>query len=350
MIKIPKSTHISFLITKSEVGGAQTWVKNLASIADCKKTLITSQNGWLTNQPEFQQITLISSLISFGSPSALYQLIKTLHKDKPDILIVSSAQSGVYGRLAGLVLNIPVIYASHGWSCLYHKSRFRKLFILLEKLLSHIHGKVLCVSENDKNLAIEKIKIKTDRIITIPNKVPSPKINKAKNRLSQQDTIEILFLSRLEHPKRLDLLIAASKLLPNNLKFKIHVVGTGSKLNNWKSIATDRFVFHNEIDSFNMFESFDAFCLVSDSEGLPMSALEAASYGLPLLLSNVGGCPELITGNGILTENSPKHLSKNLQLFVENIETFKKVAIERASTFTMDECENQFTELFKEYC
>lgn len=44
----------------------------------------------------------------------------------------------------------------------------------------------------------------------------------------------------------------------------------------------------------------DAFLSVSRDEGLPTAALEAMSCGLPLVLTDVGSCAELIDGNGVL--------------------------------------------------
>ena len=48
------------------------------------------------------------------------------------------------------------------------------------------------------------------------------------------------------------------------------------------------------------YRSADAFISVSVDEGLPTVALEAMSCGLPLVLTDVGGCSELIDGNGVL--------------------------------------------------
>ncbi|EED7773108.1 glycosyl transferase, partial [Salmonella enterica subsp. houtenae] len=43
-------TNVAFIITKSEIGGAQTWVNEIAKLIekDCKVFLITSEYGWLT--------------------------------------------------------------------------------------------------------------------------------------------------------------------------------------------------------------------------------------------------------------------------------------------------------------
>lgn len=47
----------------------------------------------------------------------------------------------------------------------------------------------------------------------------------------------------------------------------------------------------------------DGFISVSLDEGLPTVAIEAMSCGLPLLLTDVGGCAELVEGNGVLVSS-----------------------------------------------
>ena len=59
------------------------------------------------------------------------------------------------------------------------------------------------------------------------------------------------------------------------------------------------------------------FALISDSEGLPVSAIEAIRSGMPLLISNVG-CKELINDNGVITDNIPEEIAKNLDYLFNN--------------------------------
>lgn len=49
----------------------------------------------------------------------------------------------------------------------------------------------------------------------------------------------------------------------------------------------------------------DAFVNVSSSEGLPVSLMEAASFGIPLVATCVGGSPEAFDGNGVLLSADP---------------------------------------------
>jgi glycosyltransferase involved in cell wall biosynthesis len=48
-------------------------------------------------------------------------------------------------------------------------------------------------------------------------------------------------------------------------------------------------------DSFSILNVFDIFILPSLHEGIPMVLLEALSLGKPVIASNVGGIPEVVT-------------------------------------------------------
>ena len=61
------------------------------------------------------------------------------------------------------------------------------------------------------------------------------------------------------------------------------------------------------IDNENLFKSyrkhrFDLFINLSDSEGTPVSIIEALSLGLPVIGSDVGGIPDMIDGNGFVVD------------------------------------------------
>lgn len=63
----------------------------------------------------------------------------------------------------------------------------------------------------------------------------------------------------------------------------------------------------------------DAFISTSYDEGLPTVALEAMSCSLPLVLTDVGGCSELIKGNGVLVSGcSPADIVAGINTFLDN--------------------------------
>jgi glycosyltransferase involved in cell wall biosynthesis len=48
-------------------------------------------------------------------------------------------------------------------------------------------------------------------------------------------------------------------------------------------------------DAVRVMSAFDVFCLPSHHEGLPIALMEALALGLPVVATNVGGVPELVT-------------------------------------------------------
>ena len=67
-----------------------------------------------------------------------------------------------------------------------------------------------------------------------------------------------------------------------------------------------------------------------------MSGLEAHTAGLPLLLSNVGGCYELIDGNGLLTENDEVVIGKNIDQIFSKYDEFSSVALKLSGRYAID--------------
>ena len=75
------------------------------------------------------------------------------------------------------------------------------------------------------------------------------------------------------------------------------------------------------------FKKYDIFALISDSEGLPLSALEAMSSELPIILSDVGGCFELIDENGILVKNNINEIKNAIINTISNNNKFSEKSL-----------------------
>ncbi|HCE4629684.1 TPA: glycosyltransferase [Vibrio parahaemolyticus] len=333
------------IITKSEVGGAQTWVKNLAELyPEHSHLLLTSENGWLCEQSCFDDRFLIKEINSYSMISSILKIRKVIKETSPDIIITSSANAGLYGRLAAFLSRKKVVYISHGWSCLYNGGTFKLLFTLIEKIMSKLTGNIICVSHNDYQLALNKIGISSETMVCIPNKVPKPIVKNTINKYGiDKNKVNFLFLARLAYPKRADLLIDCIKNI-NVDNVMYHIVGDGPQYDSLKKYACKNIIFHGEISGFSDFELFDGLILLSDSEGLPMSVLEAGAAGIPLFLSNVGGCPELITSNGILTENNITDGSKNLALFIDNLSEYNENARKLSRFYQIESSREKYNE------
>lgn len=72
-----------------------------------------------------------------------------------------------------------------------------------------------------------------------------------------------------------------------------------------------KYTFKGKVDNEEIkkfYRNIDIACFIttSASEGLPVSIMEAMSYGIPVIATNVGGISELIEDNGILLSGDPK--------------------------------------------
>lgn len=329
--------NIAFIITKSEVGGAQTWVNEISNLVkeDNNIFLITSEHGWLTERENFStHVLILPGLKKYFNIISYVKLTHYIRINKIDIVIASSANAGIYARLARLLCNFKCIYVSHGWSCLYNGGRFKKIFCGVEKYLSLLTDVIWCISEGDRRKALDLIKIKNKKIKTLTNSVPKMPRNPTLDE-NRNPPYKIIFVGRLTHPKRADLL---AEVISERMDFQLDIVGGGEQLLNLekKFGSCENIKFLGEVFNFSNYCDYDLFALISESEGLPMSALEAHTAGIPLLLSNVGGCFELIENNGMLVENNKKDINDKLDCIVNKYEYFKWQAEEVADKFIID--------------
>ncbi|HBB6754777.1 TPA: glycosyltransferase, partial [Citrobacter freundii] len=195
---------IAFIVTKSEIGGAQTWTNEMMKLVKNEGSvyLITSEDGWLTEQNNFEKVLILPQLKKHFSFSGYISLLKFIRKENIDVMIASSANAGIYSRMARLISKFKCIYVSHGWSCIYNGGMLKSVFIKIEKYLSYITDVIWCVSRSDEDKAIRIIGINKCKIKTLTNSVVQMK-EKEGNDCQKR----IIFVGRLTYPKRPDLLI-----------------------------------------------------------------------------------------------------------------------------------------------
>ncbi|KFC86790.1 glycosyltransferase [Hafnia alvei] len=316
--------NLVFVITKSEIGGAQTWVYELTKLLSEQYNiyLITSSEGWLTDKYPNNNVSIIPSLAKMSGFTSIYHISRELRRFRADIVISSSANAGIFSRLSKLFYKHKHIYVSHGWSCIYNSGKFKKVLCMIERGLSMLADKVLCVSDGDLEKARSIIRIDKKKLVVIRNSI-SPLPVKEITHLP----LKIVFVGRMTYPKRPELL---AEVVAENKFVELYFVGGGEYLSDLitRFKHCDNIFFAGEVPEFNNYFEYDIFALCSDSEGLPMSAIEAGSSGLPLLLSDVGGCRELIFDglNGIVYQNSKESLSYALQKIVNNYDEYRKNA------------------------
>lgn len=326
--------RILFLITRSDIGGAQRFVQEQMHILtkyNVEVFLVTNKEGWLTEQPE---ISLNKTGLHRGintkfpiSISFMIFLKNYIRQNQIDLVICNSANAGFYGRIVAYYCKIKSIYVSHGWSSVYNGGHLALLLNKIEKWLARISSSVLCVSDTDYLTGLQTIGIAPEKLQLITNSVLPVKVNKSN---SKSEKIRILVVCRLDHPKRVDLLIDAIK--PFLETVTLTIVGGGINSKYLRKKIQDEKIYNvslkGRISRFEDYGSYSIFALISESEGLPISALEAMGAGLPLILSNVGGCKTIIDGNGVLVDNNPTSITAAIATCINNLQRFQKRSLD----------------------
>lgn len=128
------------------------------------------------------------------------------------------------------------------------------------------------------------------------------------NIRNSSNVLRILSCSFLQPVKRLNLIFEALKILDNRDKISVEWVHIGNgplfskmhnELNSFKGHCVKMKLLNYESQSslFDYYRnnSFDLFLNVSESEGRAVSIMEALACGIPVLATNVGGNPEIVT-------------------------------------------------------
>jgi glycosyltransferase involved in cell wall biosynthesis len=132
---------------------------------------------------------------------------------------------------------------------------------------------------------------------------------------STDGVLRLISVSRVEHIKRLDLLVAALKLAPSSMRIEWTHFGTGTQFSaieeSLRSLPTNVSahlqgeVRNVEVLAHYLNQPVDILINVSASEGVPVSIMEALSFGVPCIATDVGATREIVnTKNGsLLNEN-----------------------------------------------
>ncbi|MBM3386806.1 MAG: glycosyltransferase family 4 protein, partial [Betaproteobacteria bacterium] len=204
--------HVLLLITKGEIGGAQTHVIELCRALRGQvrlSALIGGEGGtFLENAlhelgvatrtlPQLRNS--LNPLRVLTSVRALHTHIRTDLRDKPpDLIHVHSAVAGVVARLAGKLCQTPVVYTVHGFGFKPQAPALvRANAWLAEALLAAWTTRMVCVSEHERTLAA-RLPMDPARASVIPNAIADVVWHSAQ-RPSEPS---VVMVARMAPPKR----------------------------------------------------------------------------------------------------------------------------------------------------
>jgi glycosyltransferase involved in cell wall biosynthesis len=133
----------------------------------------------------------------------------------------------------------------------------------------------------------------------------------------QNKALQFLFIGRVSKDKGVNILIDVFKAFDSK-DVHLHIVGSGELYTNKKYKAITFYGFKTNLEQYYLLA--DYFISLPLMENCPFSTLDALSYGVPVITTQVGGLNEIIRDgyNGFLVKRNIKDVSELINNLVVN--------------------------------
>jgi len=363
-----KKKKILYIITKSNWGGAQKSVYDLAThmpSAWFDVSVALGGNGTLATKLAAANIRTINlpflerdiSFIRDGL--AFFSLLRLLWRERPGIVHLHSSKIGAMGAVAGRIYNllkvksqkskVKIIFTAHGWAFREKRPLPIKIFITffqwLTVTMSHA---TIAVSNTTKHEAPSFFP--QGKIVVIPNGIAEPHFlsrDEARAHLVKKtgaplNTFLVGTIGELTGNKGYIYAIRAIAhlALRAGQQLTYIIIGDGEdKEKLLKSIREGRaehVIFITADDNAaRLLPAFDCFLLPSIKEGLPYVLLEAGLAKIPVIATDIGGILDIIQDkkNGVLVPpRDSDAIAKAIDTMVTNKTTREQYAQELFAT------------------
>ena len=317
--------HVLHGALSLDVGGLERVIVSLvrASIlrGDKVSVICIEKPGALAAEVQAAGATLISLDKPAGRRAEyIRRAAGILDRLKPDLIHTHQIGAAWYlGQAAKLQL-LPVLHTEHGnqfardanW-----KQRLKSR--LFYRSTGRFVNRFCCVSADIARAVTRWGTIPKTKVEIVPNGIEVEIVDRSADRIDVRGELGIPSsarvigtVGRLAAVKRQDRILSALGALTNRYPdLRVILVGEGPERGRLESLAialgmADRVHFTGyQSQPGRYLRAMDVFALPSESEGLPISLLEAWGAQLPVVCTRVGGLPDVIVdgANGLLISN-----------------------------------------------
>ncbi len=254
-----------------------------------------------------------------------FRLAGLMRKEKIEIIHSHNPGPLIYGTIAGKIAGVPVII----------NTRHGRAPRQINRFIWEMNDCIVSISNDAKTELVKINKINPEKVTVIHNGIDLKEFNSTyqsypeeKKKIGLEASFVIGTVSRLSPEKDQTTLIKAfAKVAAVETTAKLVFVGDGPSKNVLQALAKslgleDRVIFLGfRSDISVIMRSFDIFVLSSLMEGISLSLLEAMALSRPVVVTDVGGNPEVVKNNetGILAlPQNPDNLAEGIISLAKN--------------------------------
>lgn len=359
----------------------ETWLKGQPKFLSnyYEVEIITANSPTIKNIEAYENVKIQTvdfnrQINFFKDMKVLVQLFLYLVKSSPSIVYTLTPKAGLLGMIAAWMARVPLrVHNVVGLPHLEAQGKRKIILQMTEQITYFFASKIYCNSINLKDV----VRTMTNKQVDV---IGNGSVNGVdtqffKDSLSQEekkvilnsvhfdtDDFVITFIGRIVKDKGIDeLLNVFSKLSQKYSKIKLLLIGDYKNESDPISERGEEIIQTNKAITYLEFQEdvgaylsiSSLFVLPSYREGLPNVLIEAGSYGIPLVATDINGCNEIIKNNynGLLVKKKDeKDLLEAIEKFIVDKEyyNFIKKSVRESIVSRYDQ-KYFFNELLKEF-
>lgn len=373
--------RILFIVTQSELGGAQYFLRTLVTRLDKNRFEILVAAGPnfsikysvfsikydLLDALEKEDIKTIRLKYLFRDINPWYDLLaswelrRVIRDFQPHTIFLNSSKVGFLGSFVAkhLIRNTKykILYRIGGWSFNDPRPGWqKKLWIILEKISARWKDIIIVNNKHDFEQA-KRLKINPKgELLLIHNGLDVYKTGflpreEARLKLFERalkDSAKIFgtktivgTIANFYPTKGLEYLIVAAEKFKEDDRVSFFIIGDGQERENLersireKGLERKVFLLGKIPEASRLMSGFDIFLLPSLKEGFPWSLLEAMAAKLPVIATKVGAIPEIIEDgkNGfVVNPKDYKAMGEKIKNLIKNERLAEEMGIQAHQT------------------
>lgn len=316
---------IKLLHVAQAAGGVDRYIRMLLKYLDKDKfenILVCSQDFHREDYDglvdSFEQIEM-NRTIGVNDLKSIAEVRKLIKKYNPNIVYAHSSKAGAIARVADIGLKNHCVYNPHGWAFnMRCPDKKRRMYIAIEKVAASFCEKIICVSDAEKQSALENNICKEDKLKIIFNGVDIDAYESGDHGVIKRsdlgipdDAFVVGMVGRISPQKAPDVFVKMAKLVRDKVpNTHFIIVGNGNQEAEIRKYAEDNGFSENlhitgwVNNPMSYVDFFDVACLLSRWEGFGLALPEYMMAGKPIVASCVDAIPNIIRDgeNGLLID------------------------------------------------
>lgn len=236
------------------------------------------------------------------------ELVSVIRGFRPDIVHTHHSKAGLLGRSAAILAGVPRVHTFHGHVFEgYFGTRASAAIVAAERILATRTSHLIALSPRQREDILQRGIGRPDRFSVVPlgldlDRFRAADRTSARARLGIADDIRaVVMIGRIVPIKRVDRLLRAFALaVGQRPEMRLLVIGDGSERPGLEAQAAAAGLASSvtfcgwRSDTRDWYAAADIVALSSDNEGTPLTLIEAAAAGRPVVATDVGGVRDVV--------------------------------------------------------